>query len=228
MEARYTIGSAVSCSDGVCGTLSRVIVDPVGRTLTHLVVEPDSGPDDARLVPVGLVDPAAPAETIALRCDRAQFDGLEYAQVEEYIPAENDGLGYGVQNTLWLPFYPLGGVSAAPLPTPGSHSAFSDLSDAEPRTVTEERVPVGEVQVRRGQSVHATDGDIGRVRGLAVDPATGHVTHVLLDEGHLWGKKTVGIPIDAVEGVQDGIRLNLSKDEVRDLPEVEVGKQGVL
>jgi sporulation protein YlmC with PRC-barrel domain len=85
-------------------------------------------------------------------------------------------------------------------------------------------VPAGEVQVRRRQPVHAADGDIGRVRGLTVDPDTGHVTHILLDEGHLWGKKTVGIPISAVESVKDGIRLSLTKDEIRDLPEIEIGR----
>jgi len=70
--------------------------------------------------------------------------------------------------------------------------------------------------------VHATDGAIGRVRGLVVDPRDHHVTHVLLDEGHLWGKKRVSIPISAVKGIDDGVRLNLTKDEVRDLPPVDV------
>ena len=52
------------------------------------------------------------------------------------------------------------------------------------------------------------------------------MTHVLLDEGHLWGKKRVGIPISAVSGVSDGVRLTLSKQEVEDLPEVSVADFG--
>ena len=36
----FTIGSEVCSSDGPCGELRRVIIDPVARTLTHLVVEP--------------------------------------------------------------------------------------------------------------------------------------------------------------------------------------------
>jgi sporulation protein YlmC with PRC-barrel domain len=83
-------------------------------------------------------------------------------------------------------------------------------------------VPVGEVEVRRGDHVHATDGSIGRVQGLVVDPGDHHMTHVLLDEGHLWGKKEVAIPIGAVQSVEDGVRLNLTKDEVRELPAVEL------
>ena len=41
----------------------------------------------------------------------------------------------------------------------------------------------------RGDPVHALDGEIGRVQGLLVDPDDHRVTHVLLEEGHLWGRK---------------------------------------
>jgi sporulation protein YlmC with PRC-barrel domain len=88
--------------------------------------------------------------------------------------------------------------------------------------VTYDKVPLGEVQVRRGQHVHATDGDIGRVEGLVIDPSDHHVTHVLLQEGHLWGRKEVAIPISAVTDVDDGIRLRITKQAVQDLPAVDV------
>jgi hypothetical protein len=91
-----------------------------------------------------------------------------------------------------------------------------------PVVVTNDRVPLGEVEVRRGEHVFATDGAIGRVRGLVIHPGDHCVTHVLLDEGHLWGQKRVAIPIGAVKDADDGVRLNLTKDEVRDLPPVEV------
>ena len=88
---------------------------------------------------------------------------------------------------------------------------------------TYDRLPAGEVDVRRGDPVHATDGSIGRVQGLVVDPSDRHVTHLLLEEGHLWGKKRVAIPIGAVEEVAaDGARLSLTKDQVRELPAVDL------
>jgi sporulation protein YlmC with PRC-barrel domain len=83
-------------------------------------------------------------------------------------------------------------------------------------------VPVGEVEVRRGEHVHATDGPVGHVRGLVVDPTDRHVTHFLLEEGHLWGAKQVAIPISAVIRVDDGVRINLAKDQVRDLAPVDL------
>jgi sporulation protein YlmC with PRC-barrel domain len=88
--------------------------------------------------------------------------------------------------------------------------------------VTYDTVPLGEVAVRRGEHVHATDGHIGKVQGLVIDPQNHHVTHVLLQEGHFWGHKQVAIPISAVTGVDDGIRLKISKQDVQNLPAVDI------
>jgi hypothetical protein len=49
---------------------------------------------------------------------------------------------------------------------------------------------------------------------------------VLLQEGHLWGRKDVAIPIGAVTGVDDGIQLSITKDEVQDLPAVDIDHPG--
>ena len=51
----FTIGSEVSSSDGPCGELRRVVIDPVARALTHLVVEPKHGRGKGHLVPINLV-----------------------------------------------------------------------------------------------------------------------------------------------------------------------------
>jgi len=88
--------------------------------------------------------------------------------------------------------------------------------------VVVDTVPLGEVAIRRGDPVHATDGDIGKVQGLVINPADRHVTHVLLQEGHLWGRKEVAIPISDVTGVDDGIQLNITKQQVEDLAPVDV------
>ena len=85
-----------------------------------------------------------------------------------------------------------------------------------------DRVPKGEVEVRRGDTVHARDGEIGRVRGLVVDLADDQVTHVLLEDGHLWGAREISIPIGAVSDARHGVRVALTRDQVRDLPAVPV------
>ena len=56
-----------------------------------------------------------------------------------------------------------------------------------------------------------------------VDPADNKVTHVLLQEGHMWGRKEVAIPVSAVASVDAGIRLNITKQQVEDLPPLNQG-----
>ncbi|WP_329140078.1 PRC-barrel domain-containing protein [Streptomyces sp. NBC_01476] len=214
--APFTIGTEVSCTDGDCGSLIRVVVDPVARALTHLVVGPRHRWTAGHLVPVALVDPAAPP--IRLNCTTAEFAALPSAEEEHFLPGFDNEWGYETGDILAWPYYGaglgtgIGGtVAMEPLPT-----------DPGPSAIMRDRVPVGEVEIVRGEPVHATDGAIGRVQGLVVDSADHHVTHVLLDEGHLWGRRRVAIPIGAVAGVAGEVRLSLTKDEVRDLPPVDL------
>ena len=207
----FTIGSDVFCSDGSCGELRRVVVDPVARALTHLVVEAKHRQGTGHLVPIELV--SSSGAEIRLRCTLAQFEDLEDAEETQFLPGARGQWGYGQDQMLSHPYYGLG------------MGGMGMGMGVGPQPITSDRVPVGEVEVRRGEHVHATDGPIGQVQGLVVDPHDHHVTHVLLDEGHLWGKKRVAIPIGAVTGVDDGVQLNLTKDEVRDLPPVDLADE---
>ena len=216
--APFVIGAEVSCSDGVCGELTRVVLDPVARSLTHVVVQPKHRHEAGRLVPVGLVDPTAAA--IGLRCTTAVFAALPTAEESQFLPEWNEYQGYQRDQILAWPYYGLRMGAGTGLGAAGVMAASQ--VDSAPRQVTHDRVPIGEVQVRRGEHVHATDGTIGRVQGLVVHSGDHLVSHVLLDEGHLWGKRSVAIPIGSVAGVDDGVRLSLTKDEVRDLPPVDL------
>ena len=211
----FDIGSEVMCSDGMCGDLRRVVVDPVARAVTHLVVEPRLRRGKGHLVPVASV--ASGGKEIRLTCTKAQFEEFEEAEETDFVPAASGQLGYGQDGTLLLPYY---GLRA------GGLGMGMGLGRAGASVNTHDHVPLGEVEVRRGEHVHCTDGAIGRVEGLVINPSDHHVTHFLLQEGHLWGEKTVAIPIGAVTRADDGVRLDLTKDEVRDLPSVEVDHPG--
>jgi len=204
----FTIGAEASCADGVCGEVSRVVIDPVAGELTHLVVEPKGRAGLGRLVPLDLVD--ATGGEIRLRCTRADFESLDAAEQTQFVPGTRGYAAYGPEQVLSWPYSSLGGA--------GVEGTVTGISE----TVTYDTIPLGEVAVRRGERVHATDGEIGQVEGLVIDPRNHHVTHVLLQEGHLWGRKEVAIPISAVTGIDDGIRLNITKHQVQDLPPVDI------
>jgi sporulation protein YlmC with PRC-barrel domain len=193
----FTMGAEASCTDGVCGHVSQVVVDPLERTVTHLIVEPDHREGLGRLVPLDLVETGT--DNVRLRCTKAEFEKLERAEETRFLPGIEGYPGYDAEQMLSWPYY--GGNTTLP--------------------VTYDTLPLGEVAVQRGEQVHATDGHIGQVQGLVVNRDNRHVTHVLLQEGHLWGRKEVAIPIAAVTEVgEDGISLSMSKREVQDLPPV--------
>jgi sporulation protein YlmC with PRC-barrel domain len=211
----FEIGAKVRCTDGVCGKLLSVVIDPLARAVTHIVVEPEHRWGLGRLVPLDqLASAQGAAGELQLRCTLEEFERYESAEETEFITAEGAEFGYA-GNVLSLPYYGLG------LGRPG----LDDFGGNAPQPIVYEKLPVGEVAVRRGQPVDATDGRIGKVQGLVIDRADGHVTHVLLQEGHLWGKREVALPISVVESVGAegaGVRLRLSKDEIDQLPPVDI------
>ncbi len=186
------MGAEARCADGPAGKVARVIIDPATETVTHLVIEPRNWLGAAgRLVPLDLVD--STADGIRLRCTVEEFGRLEAAEETEVLDGVAGGLGLG------------GLYSPMGLPSPV-------------QAIVQDVVPLGEENIVRGEPVHALDGPIGRVAGLRIDPGDHRVTHVLLQEGHLWGRRDVAIPASAVTKVQNGIWLNLTKEQVENLP----------
>ena len=80
---QFTIGADATCTDGVCGEVSRVVVDPIAREVTHLVVEPKHRQGLGRLVPLDLVDTAT--GEVRLRCTLAEFEKLDFAEETEFL-----------------------------------------------------------------------------------------------------------------------------------------------
>jgi sporulation protein YlmC with PRC-barrel domain len=207
----FRIGADASCTDGACGQVSRIIVDPVAREVTHLAVDPRHRRGPGRLVPVDLVD--ATTGQIRLDCSLAEFQALRPAEetesVQDLDPTEHAHARgrkqHGVGGIVW--------------------SVRDPDAPQAPHEVTVDSVPPGEIEVHRELTVCATDGDIGQILGLVVDPGGHQVTHVLLQEGHMRGRKEVAIPIGAVTKIGTLlIHLGLTRRQVKDLPPVHVDR----
>jgi hypothetical protein len=87
-----TIGAEVSCTDGSCGKVTCVVMDPVARAVTHLVVEPEHHHGPSRLVPLDLADAAA--GQLRLRCTMAEFENLQPAEETHFLPGGSVYPGY--------------------------------------------------------------------------------------------------------------------------------------
>lgn len=195
------IDADVQCTDGVGGRSTYVVLNPVTRQVTHLVVKENAFPRLERLVPVGMVAETSP-DQIHLICSQQELHGLESFIETEFLPGEFPYTTYGLGEYRLWPYI---------------------LPEDEMAPVEHERVPPGELAVRRGSHVRATDGDVGRVDEFLVDRETEHITHLVLREGHLWGQKDVLIPVSEIGRIdEDRVHLTLSKEEVANLPTIPV------
>ena len=208
----FTIGAGVRCTDGVCGEVSRVVVDPIARAVTHLVVEPEHRRGLGRLVPLDLVD--ATAGEVKLRCTLEAFEKLDLAEESQFLPGNVGYANYGPDShslgltTDWVP-------ASSRLTLASASATLLNPSRSTKSRWVRSRCAAASTSTRPTR-------DIGQVQGLVIDPSDRQVTHVLLQEGHLWGRKEVAIPIGAVVGVENGIRLNITKQDVQDLPAVDI------
>jgi sporulation protein YlmC with PRC-barrel domain len=199
------IGSDAVCRGGYRGKVHGVVIDPAPGTVTHVVVEPKGRAGLARLVPLDLVN-ATPGQ-VTLDCTEAEFKILDAA--EETLGEFVSGYSTPVQ------LVPLGWRGA------GGPAVEGSTIPRIPEQKTVDTLPPGEVEERRGDHVFATDGDLGQVRGLRIDPGSSQVTHVLLKDGPVWARKEVAIPFGEVAEVGDGIRLRITRQQVRDLRPLE-------
>jgi sporulation protein YlmC with PRC-barrel domain len=208
------MGQPVVCADAAYGELADVVIDPIAKRVTHLVVQPYHDHLHAGLVPVELVGDDAD-RAIVLRCTVGELGDLPRVQQLDYLrldtaPVDDPDWDVGIENVLAMPYFaPVGFEGGVPL-------------DA-PIEVSYDRVPKGEVEIQRKSSVFSADGrHLGSVDGFVVSP-DGLISHVVLERGHLFGKREATVPIGAVSRVRnDVVTLSLGKDEVERLPAVRL------
>jgi sporulation protein YlmC with PRC-barrel domain len=194
------------------GTLADVVIDPVKKSVTHVVVRAGEPDPAARLVPLQLVrEGSAPGEPVSLGCTAEELGRMESVQGYAYLPvderpAPDAQWDVGVEDVVMMPSY-----QGADL---GVYTA-----DIEPNVgVTYDRVPKGEVELRRTSAVVSSDGhDLGTVHSVAVDGGT--IAHVGVERGHLWWKGLVSVPIGSVTALEtNAVTLGLTKDAFSKLP----------
>ena len=80
--------------------------------------------------------------------------------------------------------------------------------------VNYDRVPKHEVEIRCSSAVISTDGHhLVHVEGFLI--GSGETADVVLEHGHLWGRREIVIPAAAVERVgNDSITVSLTKEQV--------------
>lgn len=200
------LDAKVECTDGMCGESVTVIVNPTTRAVTHFVVRNKSFPHPPeRIVPVDLVVEVV-SGVIRLSCTADELAGMEPFLETQYVETGVPAVYPGYPSSYELPYV----TSQEGMQMP----------------IEVERVPPGELAVHRGTRVDATDGHVGIVGELVVDPESGHVTHLVLQEGHLWDKTHITLPLSAIDFVHDDVvYLKFDKKAIEQLPAIPVTRR---
>ncbi|MBL7162364.1 MAG: PRC-barrel domain-containing protein [Anaerolineales bacterium] len=194
----------VHCSDGHIGRSTHIILNPVTEQVSHLVVNPKQSSAAERLVSVKLVANTA-AEVILLSCTKEEFAKLEPFNQPDFIFTDLPQHATDPNLTLLWPY-------VVPV---------KRIVDEKVR-----RIPPGELAVRRGTRVRATDGRVGRVDEFIVGPVSGNITHLVLREGHPWKEKEVTIPVSQIDRIEEKVvYLKIDKKAIASMPSVPVKRR---
>jgi uncharacterized protein YrrD len=190
------IDAEVFCGGESCGEVTYVIIEPINDEVTHFVVKENSFPHIERLVSIKHIV-KADLEKVVLDCTPEEFSKMENFVEYEFIRGISPIYGYG-SGELWMP----------------------SLSMMELEHI---QVPAGELAIHYGAKVFAKDGHIGKIDDFLIKSKNnGHITHIVLKEGHLWAAKNVTIPVSEIRKIDDeGIHLKLKKKEIEALPSVK-------
>jgi sporulation protein YlmC with PRC-barrel domain len=189
----------VQCKDKVCGKTTCVIIDPRTEKVTHVVVKENQPPQAERMVPVEAILDTTP-NSIILKEEAEDLSYLEEFVDLRFVRSEIETYAYEPDEFVLWPYR---------------------IPQEKDILMKKKRLPPGELDIHRGAEVQAVDGRVGEVGEFLVEPSTGHITHLILKEGHLWGESEVTIPISMIDRFSDGVvYLNLTKKEISSYPNV--------
>ena len=191
----FPISAKVECTDGPGGRSTCVIIDPASQKVTHLAVKEKRCPHAEYLVSVDQIVETTP-DLIRLRCTVSKLAMLEPFVETQNIRTERPCYRDGADVRFAFPYVTL-----------PKQVMFTPVKC--------KRIPPGELAVRRGARVEATDGQVGRVHEFLLDPTTERITHLVMREGRPWGQRELAIPISEVDRLgEETIYLKLDKHAI--------------
>jgi PRC-barrel domain len=196
------IGAEVMCTDGGCGQTTYIVLNPLTDEVTHVVVKETNLPNIERLVSIDEIE-RSDHEHIYLKCKRREIEEMEPFIETDFIESNIEEYSVPFEYPYTTPFmvWPYVGL---PL----------DVS-----IVRLEHVPPSELVIRRGAMVEATDGHVGEVDEFVVNAQNGHITHLVLRKGPMWGEKDVVIPVSQIDHIEENnVYLKLDKFSIASLP----------
>jgi uncharacterized membrane protein/sporulation protein YlmC with PRC-barrel domain len=189
----FPINVDVYCSDGKFGKTTAIIVDPATEIVSFVAVSDPERMYTEYLVPTSVITNADELK-IELSYSKAEVEKLEKFSEADFLE---------------VPYY--------------GYDNLDSMSDMTPNIYRKEHDPEGFVVVSKGMAVKATDGFVGNVDELVIDPKNGAVTHLVMRTGHIWGSAEISIPVHQIKEINSlAVYLDRDKDSIETLPAVQI------
>jgi uncharacterized protein YrrD len=203
------------------GEIERVVIDPLSKEVTHVIVRKGFLFTKDKVVPISLIG-AATEDKVSLREDAGNLEALPDFEETHYIPVrvgkERAGKRSGDSEPyFWYP--PVGYTWWAASRGPVHHG----YPPVPPFVVeTERNVPEGTVALKEGAGVVSADGEhVGDIDAVLTDAKTDRATHLLISQGVLL-KETKLVPTTWISTVmEDKVHLVVGSILLQDLPSYE-------
>lgn len=194
------------------GTLSRIIIEPNTREVTHIVIEKGFLFTTNKLVPMDNVNPQGVKKITLREGDLDQFQDFEESQFVGLDPADHPA--GDIESSYW---YPLANYAWW---RSGMDMVYPPMPTYTMRTT--QNIPEGTVALEEGASVtSADDKQVGDIDELIVDPEDNRVTHFVIREGMLFKERKL-IPVLWISSIGEQIvRLSVSSRTLERLPEYQ-------
>lgn len=199
----FHVGAQVHCTDGECGRLHKVVVDPHTQRVTDLVVERGFVLPTDRVLPADLVERTRNGDVYLGITENALKTYPEYREVEFTEPAPGVKAGHYNKDDVrcWQNAYRLAcSEPVIPLVKKKVHVGVdADLAVIE-----------------RGTPVKNGQGTIGKVDHLLADAKDGEITHLVVRRGLIPYYPI--LPVSALQQVSDeAVTVDLTEKEIDDL-----------
>ena len=201
-------GTPIESADGdYLGEIDRLVIDPSGRQVTHVVVRKGIFFPSDKVIPVDVIE-HADESTVRLRdtVDTDQLPPFEEAHYVELDEVTSQSVGRAdIRTYAWA--YPL---------TPAPAFPHYPVYPRERQYEVERNVPDNSAVIEPGAHVITEDGqDIGTIREVRTDHH-GTLSHVLVDPG--WLKSETLIPAHWISEVtEDTVQIGMGAETLKSI-----------
>jgi hypothetical protein len=223
-------GYAIAATDGVIGHVKDFYFDDAAWVVRYLVVQTGDWLVQRKVLisPISLREPNWIDKSFPVSITRTQVQASPSIDTDKPVSRQHEE---GYLRYFDYPYYWAGAglwggglyPSALTFESPDYGSAAAD--DAQTHSRDDPHLRSGNTVMH--YRVHATDGDIGHVKGLLVDDMTWAIRYLVVSTGKWWGGHDVLIApewIDDINWSESKVVVDLSRQAIKDSPTYDSAK----